>query len=100
MPKPKPGTVRVLGKTYRVELHPLDDRFGDHSQLELLVRVRADMPPDEERESMLHELCHAIDEQLGLGIGEKRIRPLSVGVYAMLRDNPHLVKYLMKAQRK
>lgn len=95
-----PKVVRMFGKSYAVELHPFDDRFGDHSQVELKVRVREDLPPDEERESLLHELCHAVDEQLGLGIREKRIRAFSVGLYAMLKDNPELVKYLMVKAKK
>ena len=90
----------MFGKQYVVELHPFDDRFGDHSQVELKVRIREGLPSGEERESLLHELCHAVDEQLGLKISETKIRQLSVGLYAMLRDNPALVKYLMKAEKK
>lgn len=97
-----PPVVRVLGKDYQIEWGATDlgeGVMGDHSQSELKIRVRGGMPHDEERETLLHELIHAVDEQLGIRMTEKRVRMLSVGVYALLRDNPKLRAYLSKGQK-
>lgn len=96
MAKSTPCLVRVLGKEYRTVFGAQLETgvLGEHDQMKGEVRVTGGLPHDEERETLLHELIHAIDEQIGIGLTEKRVRQLSVCIYALVRDNPGLAKYL------
>lgn len=94
----RPATVRVFGKEYRLEWdsEALDetDLLGDHSLQRLMVRIAKGLAPDEERETVLHEFTHAVEIHLGCSIPETKVRRLSVGIFAILRDNPKLLAYL------
>ena len=91
-------SVRVLGKVYSVLWgHKFDEMIlGDHCQKSLQVRIGSGMAPDEERETLMHELTHAVENQLGLDLKEEQVRQLSVGMFAVFRDNPKLVSYMFK----
>lgn len=99
----RPVTVRVFGKIYTVEWRAkaLDefDRAGDHHQAGLAIRIADGLAPDEERETLMHELTHSIERQLGINIAEKKVRQLSVGMYAVLKDNPRLRTYLFGVKK-
>lgn len=103
----KPKTIRVLGKEYRVEWDAVIDNpdpeaitTGDNLQPILRIRIHKGLALDEERETLIHELVHAVENQLDLPMSEKTVRRLSVGLYALLRDNPKLRSYLFKGANK
>jgi hypothetical protein len=52
------------------------------------------LKPDDMKEVLLHELIHAIDKVMSIGLREKEVHQVSVGIAAVMRDNPKLVKEL------
>lgn len=71
--------------------------FSDHSKLRIVVD--ATDAPDAQRETMWHEVKHAV-HHLYANSGEKvddetHIRKMAPMELAVLRDNPDLVAYLM-----
>jgi hypothetical protein len=93
----RPKTVTVFGKAYSVEWdsRELDEMVcGDHHQKKNVIRIAPDMGPDEERETLLHELTHAMSDQIGMNISEAKVRQLSVAFYALCHANPKLRAYL------
>jgi hypothetical protein len=46
----------------------------------------------EQRETMLHEVLHVIDEALGLGLRERQITALGHALHALMVDNPGLME--------
>lgn len=99
----RPKSVRVMGKTYRLiwDCEDLEEDMsaGDHSQRHLAIRVAARYAEEEQRETVLHELCHAVEHQLGLDLEEEQVRQMSVGLFAIFQDNPGLVAYLWSKKR-
>lgn len=95
----KPESINVLGKTYSVlyvEKVDEKDSCGDHDAGVLEIKIKASMHQDVIAETMLHELTHAVEEQLDLGMREKQVHGLSVGMFQVLRENPDLVKFLLE----
>lgn len=103
-PSMKPETVNVLGKVYEilfVEKVDEKDSCGDHYSGTLEIKIKQDLHADVIAETLLHELTHAVEEQLDLGLSEKQVHRFSVGMFQVLRDNPEVVKFLLeKAPRK
>ena len=47
-------------------------------------------------ETLFHEGIHLIDGEYGIGLSEKKVRVLETTLIDLLRNNPDLVKELMK----
>lgn len=110
-----PTTIRVLGQTYVVRVEPdehapLDphdaetfDALGhcDRSRLRISLRGPDGMAPGKARETLLHEVIHAVIgtariEPFGdLEAEETLVRSLAPLLLAVLRDNPDLVAALV-----
>lgn len=96
-----PATVRILGFQVALETAPcandpnLDGKYGyaDHGRMR--IRLREDNPPDEMRETALHEVLHFLDEAVQAGLTEEQVRRLARGLYAVLRDDPAFAAWLM-----
>lgn len=103
-----PTRIRVLGKVYSIEETENVQGGEDHEVLSghcapLLchIQVSTEQHIQQIRDSLLHELLHAIWSESGLccTIGEERIEEhlvhtLASAILALLRDNPALVRYL------
>lgn len=90
------SSLRICGKRHRVCWDA--DIDGDCGLMEfkpLRISIGKGMAPDEERESLLHEVMHAVEWQQGLTLKEEQVRQLSVGVFETLRNNKKLVEYLL-----
>jgi hypothetical protein len=72
------------------------DSCGDHDMGVLEIKIKASMHQDVIAETLLHELTHAIEEQLDLGMREKQVHGLSVGMFQVLRENPSIVAFLLE----
>ena len=46
--------------------------------------------------TLLHEAIHMISDQLHLGLKEREVRALDVGISSLIRDNPGLVTGLIR----
>lgn len=90
-------SLKICGKRHKVAWGAdLDGDCGQYEQLSLKISIADGMAPDEERETMLHEIFHAADWQAGTKLKEKQVRQLSIVVFELLRANPKLVEYLLK----
>lgn len=49
-----------------------------------------------QQESLLHEIIHVVDNNLELGLRERQVKLLSEGLFGVFKDNPGLVKWLVK----
>jgi hypothetical protein len=91
--------VKIFHKAVDVEFKK-DPKLGDGSKSygffdedDGRIVAAANIKPDDQREVVMHELFHVIDDTLGIGLPEKKLRPLSVGVFTMLKENPELCNY-------
>ena len=92
----KLATVRILGHDWNI----IDDTEslraqgggGECRHQTLDIAVCTDMPGSQGGEVLLHEIIHAIDASLMLGIKEKTVRQFAAAMFQVMRDNPNIVK--------
>jgi hypothetical protein len=100
---PRPEAVRVLGVSMPVLVRSededcyLDGKHGyiDHSRGRIILNARraalAEAP-----ETVLHEILHGLEVATATPLTEEVVTRISRGLYAVLRDNPELVRWLME----
>lgn len=97
--------LSLIGKRHRVEWGCEDLRADDGDEVDglfdrskKLIQIAAGQTHDDERETLLHEIMHALEVQMDAEIPEAKLRQLAVGLYAALKDNPKLVAYLLEEE--
>lgn len=105
-----PKKVKVLSKTYSiiVDEHIWNEGTGASGlckpwKTQIHV-AKGELNEQQERDTVLHEVMHAIFSEMGLTTDfkeeneeEKIVRCMATGLLAVLRENPALVKYLTGA---
>ena len=97
-----PRALDVLGKEYQVinEFPPNEDEEEEGNSGECTFsRCEIHVDPTEaepnQRDTLLHEVIHAVENDMDLGMKERQVLLLATGLLQVLRSNPHLVAYLM-----
>lgn len=91
---------RVIGKTYCISFvsgKPLDD--GDLGELDpskQRITIRKGQPLEQEQDTVLHEIFHAVDIEGNLGLTERQVRGLGTILLGVIKDNPAFVRYLTR----
>lgn len=92
-----PNSVRVLGRTYRISFEDLHGHaFGFCQPNQQVILIQPGMIEDEEKDTVLHEVIHAVDYLMQLGLTEDQVRSTATGLYAVMKDNPKLATYLFE----
>lgn len=98
-------TISLIGKRHRIQWDvdglKSDDGFevdGLFWHGKKLIQVAAGQTHDDERETLIHEILHALEVQMNAKIPEAKLRQLAVGLYAALKDNQKLVAYLLEEE--
>ena len=92
------SSIRILGRTYKIKrLRRMKDAGNcDYQKAEL--RVSATQDELEQKDTLLHEIMHAIRYQQGRENGgeveEDYVRSLATGLIAVLQDNPDFAAWL------
>lgn len=68
------------------------DLIGQIDYLNLTMRLAEKNAPEVVFAAQWHEVLHAIDNMMGLGLTEKQVDRLSHAVVMVLRDNPELAE--------
>ena len=92
-----PQVLQIIGKPYQVLIVPLLDEglnVGEMSEHHQAITMAAGQTFENERDTLLHEILHAIEERLQLKMREKQVALLATGLLQVLRENPKLVAYL------
>jgi len=87
-----PSSVKVGPFVYQIKHTAIVDRdnrllAGSCDHQDFVIRLEADMHPDWEQETCLHEVLHAVDVFMGLDLSEQQIGGLAKGLYMVLKDN-------------
>jgi hypothetical protein len=111
-----PESIQVGTVTYRVTTDP--EEYGEHanvssygwtSNTKAVIGINPETPPEVQRLSLWHEVLHALNSAVlsdpdwtskgmpkgGSAAEELMVRRLEHPTLAVLRDNPHLTRYLM-----
>ena len=91
---------RVIGKTYGISFvqgKPLEDGdLGELDPAKQRISIRKGQPLEQEQDTVLHEITHAIDIEGNLGLQERQVRGLATIFLGVMKDNPGLMRYLMR----
>ncbi len=89
--------LQIIGKRHRVVWDaPLTENDGEIDFERNVISIAPNLPHDEERDTVLHEITHAVEKQLNCRIPEEKLRIIVTGLYAVLKDNPRLATYLLE----
>lgn len=83
-------SIRILGKDIAVKYVDTfigADQIGECDVCGGEIIVTATLKEDIKNETILHEVIHCVDEMLSIGLSEEQVNRLSVGLYAVYREN-------------
>lgn len=97
------GCLKIGYQDYRIEIHDdLGDEICGDTDLENSVIRIAESAIDRQRNTVIHEVLHAIWDQMGLNaqlsdnIQEQVVTSLSNGISTLLADNPQVIVLSLK----
>lgn len=96
----RPSVIRVFGRNFYIIYSSLLE--GGMTDLGLthfnegLVNIRNEQHPIEERDTILHEFIHVIDNVMGCEMSERQVTLLAHGLIGIFQDNPEFAQYLIK----
>lgn len=91
-----PKSVRVIGKDYDIFFYKKLKDAGYCYNVRQLIKVEKGQAPEAERDTVLHEVIHAIDYAMQCGLKEKQVHRLAGGLIQVLRENPAFAAYLVR----
>jgi hypothetical protein len=94
----RPERIRILGKRFTVRYGgPLDEGLvGECDSDGQVISIRDGQPLESEQDTLLHEVCHAVDDAMDCKLKETQVKKLATGLLAVLKDNPALAAYLRR----
>jgi hypothetical protein len=93
-----PTSINILGKRFKltvVDGNHYED-FGEMRSGSQEILINSGQAFEQFRDTVCHEIAHAIEHQVGMDIDHRFIHALGAGFSQILRDNPELTKWLMK----
>ncbi len=92
-----PSTIDILGKKFTVKLLGPDDDNDGHMDLSTQeIGIRLQPAKEYNQDTGLHEVIHAVDEILSIGLKEKQVHQMAAGLIAVLKHNPDFIAWLLK----
>lgn len=92
--------IRIIGKDFelveRESCDKLSPKFAgliDHN--DQTITIKGGLTRCDRFEVILHEIIHAISEATEADLSEKQTRILGRGLFAVMRENPEMIKSLM-----
>lgn len=97
-------SVDVLGKTYKIRF--VKNKQMDEQEYGLVdfnsmgILVNRERGKDHQKDTVIHEIIHALDEDLAMGLTEKQVRNLGCGFFQVLKSNPKLRRWLFTNRKR
>lgn len=90
-----PSKIKVGYKDYEVRrMERLDDNehllYGEVQYNNELINLCSRYPENQQKCTLIHELTHAIDNMLDIGLSEGQVEKLGAGFYQVIKDNPQM----------
>ena len=87
--------LNVLGDRYRVVVRRMKE-FGECDSHAGVIRLRPNQTEDQARDTLLHEVVHALDHVWSLNLTENQTRMLATGLRAVFTANPEFGKWVSR----
>ena len=88
--------IDILGKIYAVQW--TDKKEGDYGECfsdQCRIEIAGYQCVSQQRDTLLHEVLHAVDHEMHSGMSEPQIRRIATGLLAVLRHNPAFAAFLV-----
>lgn len=86
--------LNILGDRYKVVVRRQQKEFGLVWYRKGLIELRLRQSVDQARDTLLHEVIHAIDHTYSSNMTEDQIRVLATGLRAVFTANPKFGKWV------
>jgi len=102
----RPERIKIISKRFTINYVPegtedlSEEKMGLCDTLNQTIWIQNDLKEDTQRETLLHEILHAISDEMGLNLAEAQVAGIAIGVLAVLMDNPSFAKFLLKKEKK
>ena len=100
-----PARLRIGAQWWQVRRAKLDgdrQKYGETDERRLRITLAPWVGPGQARDTLLHEVLHAIWSQTALDQDEDEqeriVRSFTPWLLQVLRDNPELVEFLLAAE--
>lgn len=94
-----PKTIRVMGKRFKVRILKENEEPEVDGLMELAkqrISIRPQEAIDQVQDTALHEVIHAVDESLALGMTEAQVHQMATGLLSVLKDNVQFTRWLLQ----
>ena len=101
-----PKKIRILGKDWTVEHDEnlIPEKASDgrcyigHAKIAYTTVDDEGKPlnPAMVKDTVIHEIVHAIEETAGISLKERQVLGLGGGLYALIKENPGLILWILK----
>lgn len=95
----RPVRLKILGKPFEVRwlTEGLDPELnGECDSDKQVITIRDGQPLESSQDTLLHEVCHAVDEAMDAKMKESQVKKLATGLLAVLKDNPRFAAFLRR----
>jgi hypothetical protein len=98
----RPERIKIISKRFTIEYvkegeGELDvDHAGECRTMEQRILIEEGQKPDTQKDTVFHEVLHAISDEMGLELTEEQVSGGAKGVLAVLMDNPSFARYLLR----
>jgi hypothetical protein len=102
MPISRPARIKIVSKRFTVEWVAEGDGglsadlCGECRSHEQRILIQHDLPQDTERNVLLHEVVHAISDEMQANMTEEQVEAVANGVCAVFLDNPGFARWMVK----
>ena len=97
---PLPNSTYILGKHWAISYHKSAmalTNFGECDEGKCHIYLaEGESDIQSLKETLLHEIFHAMSKSLGMGLEERQVLPLGCAWYAWLRENPEQVAWILR----
>ena len=90
-----PGVFKLFGQNWKIRYgnkHEMDDNLGLCQTDDFEILIQPGQTEESMTHTLLHELCHSIEQKLHLNLTEAQVDLMALGLLNLLRDNPDLLK--------
>ena len=91
---PRDWTVDILGKRFAVVWKAPGKDMGECDAKACQIKVDPTIGLDQQRDTLLHEIVHAIDHEMDTNMRERQVRLTATGLFHFMRANPEIVRWL------
>ena len=89
-----PKSIKIIGKDYSVTYEHLQGCIGCCDDFEQRINIDPKTPYQLQKDTLLHEVIHAIDYAVKTKLSEEQVSALATGLYAVFSDNPNFLEWL------